>query len=145
MSLLGSFTTENILINVAIYAVLFNIMYSMILSGVKYRTNVILYVVIMEIKIFITYGSTIHVIGIMTLYRFFASLVVYTILGLIIVKILDKMVNYHSKIYFVVLSIVIGYLIEFLLGRILYVIMDIIMLFLIVFLKPMAKAIFSWF
>lgn len=145
MGILVSNNTKEILINVVIYLVLFNIMYSMLLSGAKYRSNVSLYVITMEIKFLITYGSTIHVIAIMSLYRFFASLIVYTILGLIIVKILDEMVNYHSRISFVVLSIALAFAGEFLLGSILYAILDIITLFLIIFLKTMVKAIFSWF
>ena len=46
MWLLSSFTTRDILINVAIYAVLFNIIYSMTLRNTNKTTRVIFYIIV---------------------------------------------------------------------------------------------------
>lgn len=143
MWILFNQTIQEILINAVIYAILSNIMYSLLVSGKGFKTNVILYVITMELKFLIMFGSEVYGISVMTLYRVITSIIVYTILGLIIVKIQDKMVNYHSRISFVILSIIIGCIIEFLLAGIIFAILDIITLIFIIVLKPIAKAIFN--
>lgn len=55
-----------------------------------------------------------------TLLTFFISIVVYLILGLIIVKILDKMANYKPRKSFVIIGIIISYLVELLVVRVLF-------------------------
>lgn len=143
MWILFNQTIQEILINAVIYAILSNIMYSLLVSGKSFKTNVILYVITMELKFLIMFGSQVYGISVMTLYRVITSIIVYTILGLIIVKIQDKMVNYHSRISFVILSIIIGCIIEFLLAGIIFAILDIITLIFIIVLKPIAEAIFN--
>ena len=143
MWILFNQTIQEILINVVIYAILSNIMYSLLVSGKSFKTNVILYVITMELKFLIMFGSEVYGISVMTLYRVITSIIVYTILGLIIVKIQDKMVNYHSRISFVILSIIIGCIIEFLLAGIIFAILDIVTLIFIIVLKPIAEAIFN--
>ena len=143
MWILFNQTIQEILINVVIYAILSNIMYSLLVSGKSFKTNVILYVITMELKFLIMFGSEVYGISVMTLYRVITSIIVYTILGLMIVKIQDKIVNYHSRISFVILSIIIGCIIEFLLAGIIFAILDIVTLIFIIVLKPIVEAIFN--
>lgn len=127
MWILVANSTENLLINIAIYAVLFNIMYSMIFNGKEFWANVILYVIAMEIKLFITAGE-------IPISSFFISIAVYVIIGLIIVKIAYTLADHTSRISFVLASIAIGYLLEIMLTTVLYQILNIVMFFVGVFL-----------
>lgn len=127
MGILVADSTQNLLIDIVIYAILFNIMYSMIFTGKEFWANVILYVITMEIKLFITSGT-------MQLSSFFVSIAIYIIIGLIVVKISYKLIDYCSRISFVLASIAIGYLLELMLTRVLYEILAVVMFFLGTFL-----------
>ena len=125
----------NMLGNIVIYAVLFNIIYSILFSGIRYpkSVSVIAYIIVMEIKLFIAPNR-------ISLLTFFISIVVYLLLGIGIVIILDKMANYKSKKYFVIIGIILGYIAEVLLAKILFIavmgVIDIIMaiIWIIIFL-----------
>lgn len=105
---------ENIVIDIVFYTVLLNIMYSLILSENSYQKNVIVYIIAMELKFFITSNE-------ITLTTVFVSLAVYLILSLIIVKILNNIANYNRKISFIISSMLVCIMAELLLGRILYI------------------------
>lgn len=122
MWLLNSFTTKDILIDVAIYAILFNIIYSMTLRDTKKTTRVILYIIVMSIKFFVVYGG-------ISFFAFFISTITALIVGLIMIKISDEMVNYHPRFSFVVINIAVAFFLELLLGRLLYVVIGMIMFF----------------
>ena len=122
MWLLSSFTTRDILINVAIYAVLFNIIYSMTLRNTNKTTRVIFYIIVMSIKYFILYGGV-------SFYGFFISIITALIVGLIMIKISDEMVNYHPRFSFVVINVAVAYFLDLLLGRLLYIVIGMIMFF----------------
>ena len=102
--------------NIAIYAILFNIIYSILFSGIRYpkSVSVIAYILVMEIKLFIAHGR-------ISSFTFFTSIVVYLLLGLGIVILLDKIANYKPKKSVVIIGIIIGYLADLLLVRILFV------------------------
>lgn len=125
----------NMLGSIVIYAVLFNIIYSILFSGIRYpkSVSVIAYIIVMEIKLFIDQNR-------ISLLTFFISIVVYLLLGIGIVILLDKMANYKSKKYFVIIGIIIGYIAEVLLAKILFIavmgVIDIIMaiIWIIIFL-----------
>lgn len=118
---------KDILINIAVYAILFNIIYSILFSGIKYpkTISIIAYIIVMEIKLFI---STTR----LTLFTFCILIIVYLILGIIIVKILDEMANYKPKKSFIIIGVILGYVAELLLVKILFmaisVLIDIIII-----------------
>ena len=113
----------NILINIVIYAVLFNIIYRVMFSGIKHPKilSVALYTILMLIKIVITQINYFILHGISAIPQFLIATAVYVVLGFTIVIILDRIANYKSKRYFVVLAIVMAFVAEVLLARILFV------------------------
>ena len=125
----------SIILNIVFYAVLFNVIYSSIFSGTRFRTNVIIYIIAMQIKLFITYGSTSFAMTIV-------SLTVYLIMGLIIVKILYKMADYYTRGVFVVVSIMVAYFMEIVLAKILFFIVGMIIGFIELWLYGIILAIF---
>lgn len=106
----------NILGNIVIYAVLFNIIYSILFSGIRYpkTASIIAYIVVMEIKLFIAHNR-------ISLLTFFISVIVYLLLGIGIIILLDRIGSYKSKKYFVIIGIILGYIAEILLAKILFV------------------------
>ena len=76
---MGILFNSTILLNIVIYAILFNIIYSMLYKVNSFWLNVIIYVVAMEIKLYITYSGEF-----MSCYTLSISLLVYFILGIII-------------------------------------------------------------
>lgn len=131
---------KDILINIAIYAILFNIIYSILFSGIKYpkTASIIAYIIVMEIKLFIAPTR-------ITLFTFFISTIVFLILGIIIVKILDEMANYKKKKSFVIIGVILGYLAELLLVKILFMAVSVLIDIIIVIIW-IAKYYFkAWF
>lgn len=113
----------DIILNITIYAVLFNIIYSMIFAGKNFWISVLIYVVTMIIKLFIMYGSV-------PIHAFFISIIVYVILGIIIIKLLDEMANDSSKLSCIIWGIIIAYVLDMTLAKILYSIISLAILLL---------------
>ena len=113
----------NILINIAIYAVLFNIIYKVMFSGIKHPkcVSIVLYIIVMEIKFIVAEMEFFTALGIGALPQFLISIGVYLVLGLAIILILDRMADYKSRKSFVVIGIVMAFVAEILLARILFV------------------------
>ena len=106
----------NTLGNIIIYAILFNIIYSILFSGIRYpkSTSTIIYIVVMETKLLIAHNR-------ISLLTFFISVIVYLLLGIGIVILLDKIGTYKSKKYFVIVGIILGYIAEVILAKILFI------------------------
>ena len=126
--------TENFILDIAIYLVIFSVMYYMIFAGKKFGTSLMIYIIGMEIKFFIEHEP-------LTLTEFIVSFCMYLILGLLIVKISYKMADYYVKSVFVIVGTMVAYILEILLTGILFIAVGIP----IGFLELFIYAIFHWF
>ena len=106
--------TENFILDIAIYLVIFSVMYYMIFAGKKFGTSLMIYIIGMEIKFFIEHEP-------LTLTEFIVSFCMYLILGLLIVKISYKMADYYVKSVFVIVGTMVAYILEILLTGILFI------------------------
>ena len=126
--------TENFILDIAIYLVIFSVMYYMIFAGKKFGTSLMIYIIGMEIKFFIEHEP-------LTLTEFIVSFCMYLILGLLIVKISYKMADYYVKSVFVIVGTMVAYILEILLTGILFIAVGIP----IGLLELFIYAIFHWF
>lgn len=88
------------LLSIFIDAIIFNIIYSSLNSGIKYLANVLIYTIGMEIKLALTTGF-------ISLTMFLLTFGTYFIIGLVLIFILSKISEYTSRISFIILSILI--------------------------------------
>ena len=95
----------------------------MTLRNTNKTTRVIFYIIVMSIKYFILYGGV-------SFYGFFISIITALIVGLIMIKISDEMVNYHPRFSFVVINVAVAYFLELILGRVIYIVITLLLMFL---------------
>ena len=126
--------TENFILDIAIYLVIFSVMYYMIFAGKKFGASLMIYIIGMEIKFFIEHEP-------LTLTEFIVSFCMYLILGLLIVKISYKMADYYVKSVFVIVGTMVAYILEILLTGILFIAVGIP----IGLLELFIYTIFHWF
>ena len=123
MRLLLNGTLLDILLDIFIYVILFNVIYSMTYKLNRKWINVAIYVAIMEIKWYIVSSNR----NFITFYDVLISLLVYTILGIIFVKILDKLADYYPRLPYVIVGIGIAILVEIFVERILFTVISAIL------------------
>ena len=87
-----------IFVGIFIDAIIFNIIYSSLNSGIKYLANVLIYTIGMEIKLALTTGF-------ISLSMFLLTFGTYFIIGLVLIFILSKISEYISRFSFIILSI----------------------------------------
>ena len=120
MGLLLNGTLLDSLLDIIIYAILFNVIYSMSYKVNKKWINVAIYVAVMEIKWYVANSDR----NFITCYDVLVSLLVYTILGIIFVKILEKLADYYPRLPYVIAGIGIAILAELFVERILFTIIS---------------------
>ena len=135
---MGILFNSTILLNIVIYAILFNIIYSMLYKVNSFWLNVIIYVVAMEIKLFILYNGEF-----ISCYTIFISLLVYFILGIIIIKIMDRVSDYYARLPFVIAGVGIALLTEWILGGILFIIIELIAFIVYLYIESLIKSIIT--